>query len=312
MVIEKNEVKCVNLAAVVVTYNRKELLKKCLGSLLNQTRSLDEIIVLDNASKDGTSTFVGEQFPQVTYIKLSKNIGGAGGFHEGIKIAYEKSYDWIWVMDDDVIPKPDALEKLLNFVVTFKKRSMAISIVENQNNAVSAFRIPRNFYDGLKYGMHVGIPKKNIDSVISVDLVGFGGLLISNSIISKIGLPNEQYFLYFDDTDYCLRALKHNIEVFVVPTSIVEHHINLQVRHFESWRDAYYWRNYIACFRLHQKVFNPQARFGISLRVAASVCFTLLKNLLYQPRNIKVQIKAILDGYLLRLGKLDIHEKLKA
>lgn len=87
------------VAAVVVTYNRKELLRECLQALLNQTRPLDEIIVVDNASTDGTDQMIPEEFPQITHVRLPENIGGAGGFHEGMKLAYEKGHDWIWVMD---------------------------------------------------------------------------------------------------------------------------------------------------------------------------------------------------------------------
>lgn len=87
----------VKVAAVVVTYNRKELLRECLNALLNQTRPLDEIIVIDNASTDGTQEMIAKEFPYITYVLMSENIGGAGGFHEGMKLAYEKGYDWIWV-----------------------------------------------------------------------------------------------------------------------------------------------------------------------------------------------------------------------
>lgn len=109
----------VSIAAVVVTYNRKELLRQNLNSLLAQTRPVDEIIVMNNASTDGTAEMLAREFkyPQITVVTMPENIGAAGGFHEGMKLAYEKRYDWIWVMDDDAFPYKDALERLTEQIV---------------------------------------------------------------------------------------------------------------------------------------------------------------------------------------------------
>jgi len=102
------------VAAVVVTYNRKDLLIQCIEALLNQTRPPDEIIVVDNSSTDGTYQIIPHRFPHVTYVRLPENIGGSGGFHEGMKLAHEKGYDCIWVMDDDATPEVNALKYLIS------------------------------------------------------------------------------------------------------------------------------------------------------------------------------------------------------
>jgi GT2 family glycosyltransferase len=77
------------IAAVIATYNRKKLLRECLQALLSQTRQLDEIIVVDGNSTDGTNLMMESEFPHVTYIRLNKNIGASGHFHEGMKLAYK-------------------------------------------------------------------------------------------------------------------------------------------------------------------------------------------------------------------------------
>lgn len=106
------------VAAVVVTYNRKAMLDKCLSGLLAQTSPLDRIIVVDNASTDGTAEMFAAsgawENPIVEYCRLAENGGGNGGFYEGVKRAYEENYDWVWLMDDDAVPQPDALRELLN------------------------------------------------------------------------------------------------------------------------------------------------------------------------------------------------------
>lgn len=105
------------IAAVVVTYNRKEILLKNIESLLKQTCSSKlDILIIDNASTDGTVDYIYSyiKLNRLIYKNTGKNLGGAGGFNYGIKEAYSMGYKYIWIMDDDTIPKIDALEKLLD------------------------------------------------------------------------------------------------------------------------------------------------------------------------------------------------------
>ena len=106
----RNEKKS-NIAAVVVTYNRLELLRQCVEALRTQTSSCD-ILIVDNASTDGTDQWLASQ-PDLHYRNTGSNLGGAGGFNFGMRWAVEAGYDYVWVMDDDTLPQPDALEKLL-------------------------------------------------------------------------------------------------------------------------------------------------------------------------------------------------------
>ena len=103
--------------AVVVTYNRKELLKECIDAILNQSVPVEKLILIDNNSTDGTNEYLEEygymKNPVIEYKRLSENIGGAGGFYEGMKLARSYSPDWIWIMDDDTVPTASCLEELL-------------------------------------------------------------------------------------------------------------------------------------------------------------------------------------------------------
>ncbi len=103
------------VAAVVVTFNRLPMLQKCMDMLENQTVPCD-ILVVDNASTDGTDEWLlSEQSAGVLVVRnTGANLGGAGGFSYGMRWAAERGYEYIWVMDDDCLPYPDALEKLLD------------------------------------------------------------------------------------------------------------------------------------------------------------------------------------------------------
>ena len=100
------------IVAVVVTYNRLELLKRVITALKSQTVPVDKIIVVNNGATDGTKEWLDSQEFLITIHQ--ENVGGAGGFYRGIKEAMTTETDWIWCMDDDVFPTSKCLEKLIN------------------------------------------------------------------------------------------------------------------------------------------------------------------------------------------------------
>ena len=126
------------VAAVVVTYNRIKLLKECIQSIRTQTRMPEEVIVVNNNSTDGTLEWLNEQ-KDLTVI-TQQNLGGAGGFHTGIKTAYEKGYDWVWCMDDDGLPEINALKNLLDNNHTSQIRGPIV--IDKINHERLAFQIP--------------------------------------------------------------------------------------------------------------------------------------------------------------------------
>ena len=104
--------------AVIVTYNRIKLLKECLNAVLSQTYKVHKIVLIDNASTDGTADLFikGGEYDKdvIDYRRMETNLGGAGGFYEGIKICRDMECDYVWIMDDDTIPYTDCLEKLMS------------------------------------------------------------------------------------------------------------------------------------------------------------------------------------------------------
>jgi len=214
------------IAAVVVTYNRKHLLKECLDALLSQTRPLDSIIVIDNASTDGTPEFLKENGyldnPKIDYVRLPENTGGAGGFYEGVKRGYEKGYDWLWLMDDDAEPKKDALE-ILTFYFKLKNVVGLASTVLSPEGDISIFC--RGKIDFKKIFPLIQKPidsRKYEQNIVEIDMASFVGLLISRIAIEKIKFPKKEFFIYHDDVEYCIR-LRREGKIFLIPKSIIIH-----------------------------------------------------------------------------------------
>jgi rhamnopyranosyl-N-acetylglucosaminyl-diphospho-decaprenol beta-1,3/1,4-galactofuranosyltransferase len=196
------------IAAVVVTYNRKQLLWGCIDGLLAQSRVLDKIYIVDNASNDGTDSDMATlgylSHDVITYVRLSSNTGGAGGFNEGMRIAVEAGFDWVWLMDDDVAPVSDGLETLLKY----KNISECI-----HGRRVECDGTMNVWGDDLVFPQVKTIPIKNQnfedrEEYLEVSTGCFEGMLISSRLINIIGLPRPDYFIAMDDTYYGYLASK--------------------------------------------------------------------------------------------------------
>lgn len=217
-----------NLVAVVVTYNRKILLKECIDSILNQTTPITELIIIDNNSTDGTYEMLEKEKyldnSIICYKKLEKNIGGAGGFHEGIKEAIRHHADWVWIMDDDTIPNKDCLEKILIAREKIKDKNKNISFFASSIYGENGeyMNVPtvdtsvekngyQNWYEFLNYKM------------VKINIATFVSLLINSEAIKKVGLPCKQYFIWGDDTEYTMRLTKYYGPAYMVGDSIAIH-----------------------------------------------------------------------------------------
>ena len=186
----------VSIAAVIVTFNRKELLAECLDGLLCQSRPVERIFVLDQASADGTAAMLRERSylenSRIVYSRSEKNTGGAGGFQRGVELAYNDGADWIWLMDDDAIAEPSALEKMLPYT-----RLPGVCAVANAKMRTDGTLDPGHFALEKSHSLDSNPPFLTFSS--------FVGLMVARDTVSRIGFPKAEFFLQGDDTEYCIR-----------------------------------------------------------------------------------------------------------
>lgn len=242
------------VCAVIVTYNRKKLLEECLDAIIGQTRKIDKIIIIDNASTDGTSELINNKFLPtgiIQYIKQNKNLGGAGGFYEGFKEASSQSFDFIWIMDDDTIPTNKALENLLKANETLEANHEKISFLASAIFAINGDpdNVPTisrktasngnsNWYNYLDNG------------IVKIDTATFVSLLIKVDAIKKCGLPCRDYFIWGDDTEFTTRLTTfYGDAYFVGDSKVVHKRANNKAFNIMNEIDKKRLRNYHYAFR---------------------------------------------------------------
>jgi GT2 family glycosyltransferase len=215
------------VAVIVVTYNRQQLLTECLDALLAQSRVPDRLILIDNASTDGTAERLQAAGylanPRMAYTRLAENTGGAGGFHEGMKQGLEAGYDWLWVMDDDTAPAPDALERLLDFQQQHPAVEALASLPVSLDQSVQYRH--RGWIKPCQLSNRVIVPITAEDVAQEYRVIGhcsFVGLMVSARLAQQTGLPRKDFFIHYDDYEYCARLAKR-AEIYLVPASIIIH-----------------------------------------------------------------------------------------
>jgi rhamnopyranosyl-N-acetylglucosaminyl-diphospho-decaprenol beta-1,3/1,4-galactofuranosyltransferase len=208
------------VVAVVVTYNRAELLAQCLDALAAQTRRPDAVVVIDNASTDTSGEVADRHRVSSEVVHLRRNVGGAGGFCAGIARAILRhDADWVWVMDDDTIPTPTALETLLDAADAYPGDLAVLS-----SRAV--------WTDGRDHPMNIQRTRMGADEQELADAAQAGGrpirtasyvsALLRAADVRRLGLPQAEYFIWSDDFEHTARLLRdgHGLHV---PGSVVEH-----------------------------------------------------------------------------------------
>ncbi|OZG61784.1 glycosyl transferase [Bifidobacterium lemurum] len=294
------------VAAVVVTYNRLEKLKKVLASLEAQTRLPEQLVIVNNAATDGTDIFLNEYASTFKYadsiqldiVTLETNEGGAGGFSAGMRRAYELGCDFAWIFDDDGYPEPDALDKLVDGYDAAVAElgpdvPFACSMVKFIDGTISEMNNPIPTWD---WGR---LKAKGLDIVL-VNRCSFVSVLIPRWVMEAFGLPYKEYFIWFDDAEYTLRITKTCPGVQVLD-SVVLHDMGVNkgvnfgmIDEKNVWKFLYGARNE-ASYHLHHEglyqylrfcamVRNTMRRGGVDRKLQKQVYGKLLEARTFNPK----------------------------
>lgn len=294
------------LAAVIVTFNRKELLGENIRMLLKQTRPFDKIFVVDNCSTDGTPEYLKDQGwmddPRFVYVKTHANIGGAGGFYTGTKAAYEAGADYIVLMDDDGRAADEhTFENLLREAERLHAENpkLFVNSLVRQGELLS-------FKMGSKYTVAEALAAAK-DGILDGEANPFNGTLVSRELVAEIGYPNPDFFIKGDEVNYKQRSFDAGAKVVTVVDSDYIHPrpetnertvLGRKVPFFVEapWKEYYAARNFTYMYKQN----------GWYKAIAFELIFVKLLAILTmkckKTAAVKMLAKGVKDGWQGKLG----------
>jgi rhamnopyranosyl-N-acetylglucosaminyl-diphospho-decaprenol beta-1,3/1,4-galactofuranosyltransferase len=209
------------VAAAVVTHNRKRLLVECVEAILAQTRPVVRVLVVDNASSDGTEDYLRERGlleRGVEYLRLAENRGGAGGFSEAVRRGRELDCEWLWLMDDDAEPSADALARLLDAPEAGDPSVVALAPKVQYANGGLDLTQRGHFKRRLRYLGEGAYANGHAE----IGYTSFVGSLLRISAARALDPPRAEFFVWGDDVEYSLR-LHERGQIRLVPESVILH-----------------------------------------------------------------------------------------
>lgn len=246
------------IAAVIVTHNRLAMLQQTVNAVHGQSRRPDIIIVVNNASTDGTAEWL--KNVEFTTVVTQENTGSSGGQFTGLRVAFDLNPDWIWCMDDDVVPAPDCLEQLLGNSNMPVRVPLRIAPDGAPQFGVDTIRFNfSNPFAGLwaemLAGRHIGCGN------IYVEGPSFEGPLIHCSVVEAIGLPDKDFFIFADDSDFFIRSHRAGFRAELVASAKLHRLLPFSMQKTAEWKRYYEIRNIVTLDKRYGsmavKLFRP-------------------------------------------------------
>lgn len=292
-----------NVAVVIVTYNRQGLLKECIEYAMNQKGVNTELFIVNNASTDYTTEYLNELEivnPQIHIKHMESNIGGAGGFSEGLKFAFEESdADMFLLIDDDAMLAEDYIENILRFS---KAEYLAYAGTVCVNGRVDTSH-------RLLYEERILEERYQSEKTFECTIATFCGLLVTREIVNKIGYPKSEFFIWNDDTEYSYRIGKYT-KILNVTSAVINHKTSVSSEDTtamkDSWKEYYGMRNIIAIYKeyqMYEKLVKKVVKcIGKALFFKCKALIDCGNKDIY-IFNACLRIDAVRDGLLGQMGK---------
>jgi GT2 family glycosyltransferase len=277
------------VCAVVVTYNRLELLTRCLEHLERQSRPADAILVVDNASTDGTAEMLAAR-PELRTMRLESNLGGAGGFERGLAAAHAEGFEWLWLLDDDTFAEERCLETLLAGVRRAPRRpSVMTSVVRWRDSTIHPMNQP-----WLRIAPRGRYAEAAAAGLAPIRAATFVSTMVRRDAVDRHGLPPGHYFVWLDDIQYTARVLREE-DGYMVPESTAFHWTPKAYTTITDTRDRFYLKVRNQLWVLRGPSFRglDRARYA---RSGARAVATYLARSPDKRRALRTVLKGVRDG----------------
>jgi GT2 family glycosyltransferase len=208
---------------VLVTYNGLALTRACLDSLRHVEPAPDLVVAVDNASHDGTAAALAAEYPEVVVLPQTQNLGFTGGNNVGIRWCLDRGCDAVLLLNNDTEVTPDFLARLLRHCTPTTMVVPQIRAIADRAQNVTHVGV-FDFRRGILEDAPDGAPLRDAAGPVPVGMASACCLLVHRAVFDAVGLLDDQFFLYHEDTDFILRAQTAGARVVYEPAAVIYHH----------------------------------------------------------------------------------------
>jgi GT2 family glycosyltransferase len=239
------------VVAVTVNWNRREDTLACLRSLAALSYPNVQILVVDNGSTDGSVAAIRTNFPQVEQILNRSNLGFAGGFNQGLRRALQLKADYVFILNNDTLAPSALLEPL---VLAAGEPDVGVTapviVYAADPTQIWSAGAGRNSLTLELTGDHGR--GERLEAVMPREFVSGCAMLIKRVVLEQVDLLDERFFMYYEDSDYCLRVRRAGYRLLVVPGASLLHKVSLSSNGSDSQSERYWMgRSSVLFFRKH-------------------------------------------------------------
>ena len=295
---------------VVLNWNQGGLTNSCLNSLLQVLPSTVHVLVVDNSSTDDSVSQIRAAYPAVTLVETGENLGYAGGNNVGIRYALEHGAESVCILNNDIIVEPGFLGPLLAAL----RNDPAIGVVTpliaglDTPEIVWALGSSVNWSTAAVTRLHTGekVSEWRGQPPLAVDVASGAAMLVKREVFDQVGLMDEDFFLYYEETDWCLQVQRAGYKIMAVPESVVFHKVSAALGETSPVIDYYMLRNHLRFVSRH---WSGPARWWLQSHIvlrnlATIVAYTVKPHSGARIPNRNARLLALRDAQLGRWGKM--------
>jgi GT2 family glycosyltransferase len=227
----------------------------CLESVSRLNYHNYHVLVVDNGSTDGTVQAIRHRFPSVSMLENGANLGYAGGNNAGIRQALAQGAEYVCILNNDVTVAPDFLSRLLDALEEDDAAGVATPLVAEMANPdrVWALGVMVDARTGTGTRLHVGerLQNREVDQPAEVDVASGAAMLVKRQVFERVGLLDEAFYLYYEETDWCFQVRRAGYRILAVPTSVVWHKVSATLGQTSPVIDYYMLRNHLRLISRH-------------------------------------------------------------
>jgi rhamnopyranosyl-N-acetylglucosaminyl-diphospho-decaprenol beta-1,3/1,4-galactofuranosyltransferase len=277
------------VCAVVVTHNRHDLLTECLDRIQRQSHPPDQVLVVDNASTDGTAAMLDAR-NGLEVLTLSENLGSSGGFARGLRRAHEHGHDWIWLLDDDTFADEGCLEALLAGARRAPRPpSLVCSVVRWRDESLHPMNRP-----WLRVGRRAEFAEAAAAGLALIRTSTWVSTMVSRGAVAEHGLPPAHFFVWLDDMEYTGRLLRDR-SGYMVPESIAWHWTPKPYDTLTDARERFYFKARNHLWLLRGSSFRGLERAGYAAAFVQAL-LTYVSQSQRKPEALRTAARGIRDG----------------